>query len=258
MGLFSEYEKVTSLLSSRSLTHTVLASTRLALIMGNDCCCNQKSNAAVVPIAQGYGPPEGYERIDEFLVDRYAAYLAQNVFHQSLNGEGLVEEYKLYKKKKEGGAAKGEGGQDVIAYCKLGADVCGHPAIVHGGITALLLDQTFGWLFVSSGLPLAVTASLTINYKAKISAPGVVIVKAKIDKLESRKMYFSAEVYDEGGAVLYATASSLFVSLKVPWCVNAAQKCSFCLPLYSNCSKNATPSKRKIKRHEVPIAINSS
>jgi len=223
--------------------------------MGNECCSCKKSKASVAP--QSYAPPEGYVRIDDQLLDRYEAYLAQNVFHQALNGEGLVEEYKLYKKSKREG--EGAVGQDVIAYCRLGEDMCGHPSVIHGGVTALLLDQTFGWLFVASRLPLSVTANLNINYKVKIATPCALLVKARIDKVEKRKIYFSAEVHDVSGTVVYATATALFVSIKMPWCLNAVQRCSFCLPLYSNCAKNSTPSKRKIKKHVVPIsAINNA
>lgn len=55
---------------------------------------------------------------------------------------------------------------------ELGADVCGHAKIVHGGLTSSICDETFGALVYAlkqgralGGEP-AVTANLSINYRA--------------------------------------------------------------------------------------------
>ena len=52
-------------------------------------------------------------------------------------------------------------------------DVCGYPRIVHGGLTAAILDETFGFLFYAmkhhKQLPFwqpAYTAHLEVDYKA--------------------------------------------------------------------------------------------
>lgn len=52
-------------------------------------------------------------------------------------------------------------------------DVCGYPKIVHGGLTAAIIDETLGFLLYalkqSKALPFwgpAYTACLEVNYKA--------------------------------------------------------------------------------------------
>ena len=56
---------------------------------------------------------------------------------------------------------------------RLSRDVCGYPRIVHGGLTAAILDETFGFLFYAmkhhKQLPFwqpAYTAHLEVDYKA--------------------------------------------------------------------------------------------
>ena len=53
------------------------------------------------------------------------------------------------------------------------SDVCGYPRIVHGGLTAAIMDESFGFLFYAmrhhKQLPFwapAFTAHLEVNFKA--------------------------------------------------------------------------------------------
>jgi acyl-coenzyme A thioesterase PaaI-like protein len=57
---------------------------------------------------------------------------------------------------------------DLLCIIKFGAALNGHPGVVHGGITALLFDNTFGWLFFARSIPVGVTANLNINYRAPV------------------------------------------------------------------------------------------
>ena len=110
---------------------------------------------------------------------------------------------------------------EICCYVSFGDLVNGHPNIVHGGITALVLDNTFGWLFVASKLPLAVTANININYRAPIYANTSILIKAKIDGIENRKIKMSANIFDEKGTLL-VEATSLFVTIKMPWYLKSA------------------------------------
>ena len=99
----------------------------------------------------------------------------------------------------------------------LGRRVCGHPGIVHGGVTALLLDESFGqayWAWVASERGPGFTANLSIDYKAP--TPSLTWICATIDlvSVEGRKVKLSATVSDrpggEGGTI-FASASCLFI-----------------------------------------------
>lgn len=101
---------------------------------------------------------------------------------------------------------------------RLGTDVCGYPATVHGGLTAAIVDETFGGLYtclLTSGalgaqLP-ALTARLEVDYKAKIAAGSVLLFATELEKVEGRKIWMRARVSD-GAGTTYATARALFVA----------------------------------------------
>ncbi|MEW5314202.1 MAG: hypothetical protein WDW38_005717 [Sanguina aurantia] len=100
----------------------------------------------------------------------------------------------------------------------VGKDVCGHPQTVHGGLTAAIIDETFGGLAVSVWLQgkLGVisppyTARLEVDYKAKIPAGSLLMVSSEVESVDDRKVWMRARVTD-GEQVVYATARALFVS----------------------------------------------
>lgn len=100
----------------------------------------------------------------------------------------------------------------------LGKDVCGYPSTVHGGLTAAIVDETFGGLYValltSGGLGLrlpGVTARLEVDYKRPVAAPTVLQVSAEVESVEARKVWMRATVSDGKGGV-YASARALFVA----------------------------------------------
>lgn len=103
----------------------------------------------------------------------------------------------------------------------LGDDVCGYPRIVHGGLTAAIVDEAVGHLFYAlrcaHALPFrgpAFTANLSIDYKKKIAAGRVLLVTARVVECGGRKMRAVATVADGPGddAVTYATGTALFVA----------------------------------------------
>ncbi len=80
---------------------------------------------------------------------------------------------------------------------QLGKDVCGYPQTVHGGLTATIMDETFGGLGVclwkegSLGFrPPAYTARLEVDYKKKIPAGSLVLCSTQLEKIENRKVCF--------------------------------------------------------------------
>lgn len=115
-------------------------------------------------------------RVDENFLVQQALFMTRNhVLHDTLKGPGLIEIYEVYRKLGE---------SEIVCLIKLGERLNGYPNIVHGGIahlfvlviilniiyympgiTALLFDNTFGWVFLALDAPPAVTANLTVNYK---------------------------------------------------------------------------------------------
>mmetsp|Transcript_32245 Transcript_32245/g.71351 ORF Transcript_32245/g.71351 Transcript_32245/m.71351 type:complete len:278 (+) Transcript_32245:89-922(+) len=104
---------------------------------------------------------------------------------------------------------------------QLGKDVCGFPQTVHGGLTAAIVDETFGGLGVclwKSGAlgmrPPAYTARLEVDYKKKIPAGSLILCTTHLEKVEDRKIWMTAEV-SNGDGVVYATGKALFVAPKL-------------------------------------------
>eukprot|EP00983_Pelagomonas_calceolata_P062706 1147401-Pelagomonas_calceolata.AAC.2 len=72
---------------------------------------------------------------------------------------------------------------------KMGKDVAGYPGLVHGGLTAALLDETFGGLSVnvwkSGGFGVApgYTARLEVDYKQKVPTGSTVVYCAELESI---------------------------------------------------------------------------
>jgi len=101
----------------------------------------------------------------------------------------------------------------------LGRDICGHAGIVHGGMVALLLDDTIGRMF---GLlkvrgeamqTLGVTATLNITYRKPMPGMRYVLLEVTMQKKEGRKVVMGGVVKDGLDGDIYAEASSMYVSL---------------------------------------------
>lgn len=100
----------------------------------------------------------------------------------------------------------------------LGKDVCGYPSTVHGGLTAAIVDETFGGLYTAllttgslgATLP-GLTARLELDYKKKISAGTVLLVTTELETIEPRKVWMKATVTD-GGKNTFVQGRALFVA----------------------------------------------
>ena len=102
-------------------------------------------------------PATNYERIDSRLQDdSHKAWLDDHVLHDTLKGPGKVEAYEVYLKRDT---------NEIICIVKFGKSLNGYPKIVHGGITSLIFDNTYGWLFMALQQPPAVTANLVVNFR---------------------------------------------------------------------------------------------
>lgn len=95
----------------------------------------------------------------------------------------------------------------------LGTKLCGHRGIVHGGLTATLIDQVSGeCAFLANG-PGLFTANLNVNYTAPVIAGKYALVTAKITSQSGRKTVVGVSVTDGNGHE-FAHANVLYVRPK--------------------------------------------
>ncbi len=103
----------------------------------------------------------------------------------------------------------------VFGVWPMGRRTCGHPGIVHGGVSALLLDEMFGqayWAWFAAERGPGFTANLNIDYKSPAPAGTWLCTTVSVVAEEGRKVRLEATLADapEGG-VTYATATCLFI-----------------------------------------------
>ena len=100
-----------------------------------------------------------FERVDILGPENFGMSpesLQFQALHGTLSGDGMIEAYEVYQKK---------GQNELSVLIQFGERLNGHPGIVHGGITSLALDNSFGWMFMLSKIPPAFTANLNINFR---------------------------------------------------------------------------------------------
>jgi len=106
-------------------------------------------------------------------------------------------------------------GQEDCYLISVGHGVDGKTGRAHGGFNALILDQVAGMcVFNKAPNPNPpATATLTVDYKAPISTPCVILARAWLIELSGRKIWVRAVIEDGEGKVL-ASGKALFVSVR--------------------------------------------
>lgn len=90
----------------------------------------------------------------------------------------------------------------------------------HGGLLAALFDGQLGSLFTMCGVS-GFTANLSVDYRHPVPIPSDLMMVARLDGREGRKLWISAELTslalppDDGDLVVYAEARGLFLGEKV-------------------------------------------
>lgn len=85
----------------------------------------------------------------------------------------------------------------------------------HGGVLPLLFDDLFGMIVHYSGRPISRTAFLHVNYRKITPLETPLTVTGRVDRVEGRKTFVTAELRDEQGELL-ADSEALMVQL-LPW-----------------------------------------
>ncbi len=83
----------------------------------------------------------------------------------------------------------------LVSLLYLGSEIGGHVGIVHGGLLATLMDEGLAMCGMSA-LPnrIAVTASLTLNYRKPVLARNYVVLKAEVVRVEGRKVWVKGTI----------------------------------------------------------------
>lgn len=110
----------------------------------------------------------------------------------------------------------------LYAVYHLGSKVCGHRAIVHGGLTSAIFDETMGALLYSCrqhqqlDFGAVFTARLEVDYKKPVPAGTRVVCIATVGTVEGRKIWVDSKLCDEPEGTVYATSKALFVKPRAP------------------------------------------
>lgn len=113
------------------------------------------------------------------------------------------------------------GGRKFYTVVQLGRNTCGFKRVTHGGMTAAIMDETLGGLFLalkeSDALPFrgpAFTAALEVQYKARLPGGATVLCTCEVESIEGRKVWMRATVSDGPEGKVFATSRALFVAPK--------------------------------------------
>lgn len=102
---------------------------------------------------------------------------------------------------------------DVLGTVTYGDAYEGPPGCVHGGFIAAGFDEVLGFTQARSGQP-GMTARLTISYRSPTPLHRPLRYVGRIDRIEGRKIYTTAELVVADDERLCAEADGLFVSMK--------------------------------------------
>ncbi|KAK5680252.1 hypothetical protein LTS10_007179 [Elasticomyces elasticus] len=103
-----------------------------------------------------------------------------------------------------------------IEQCMLlsvGPHVDGKIGRAHGGFNSLILDQLTGSaaFFAVPDSPPPATATLTVDYKAPINTPCVILARAWVIEVSGRKIWVRGVIEDGEGKVM-ASGKALFIA----------------------------------------------
>ncbi|TKA82496.1 hypothetical protein B0A55_01242 [Friedmanniomyces simplex] len=104
-------------------------------------------------------------------------------------------------------------GDEQCMLLSVGHNVDGMVGRAHGGFNSLILDQLCGgaaYHAVPNAIPPA-TATLTVDYKAPVSTPCVVLARAWMTEIAGRKLWVRGVLEDGEGKVL-ASGKALFIA----------------------------------------------
>ncbi|KAI1272294.1 HotDog domain-containing protein [Xylaria sp. FL0933] len=108
---------------------------------------------------------------------------------------------------------------ELKTFLTLGSGLNGYPGVCHGGLVVAILDEVVSHLVpinqdrktIPRGAHM--TAYLNTRFIRPVSTPATVLARARLTKVEGRKVFLQGTLEDEKGIIL-AQADALFVMLK--------------------------------------------
>lgn len=104
----------------------------------------------------------------------------------------------------------GDAGQGEVV---IGELFQGGPGLVHGGVLALLIDHAMGCVAAGPERP-AMTVRLALRYRRPTPLGVPLSVRARLDRIEGRKLHLSAEILANGEVTVDAEAVFLTLTAK--------------------------------------------
>lgn len=109
--------------------------------------------------------------------------------------------------------------KEYVQISYVGAELCGHPGIVHGGYLATVLDEGLArTAFAALPHRVGMTANLNVNYKAPCLAGQYIVLRSQLTRSEGRKAWVEGriETLPEGDEepVVLADATALYIEPK--------------------------------------------
>lgn len=101
-------------------------------------------------------------------------------------------------------------GDDAVTSVTLGPGHEGAPERAHGGFVAAIYDDLLGFLLMLHG-GIAFTAYLTVNYVAGTPIGVPIEFRARIERLEGKKLFLVGECHRTDTGELVSTCESLFI-----------------------------------------------
>jgi acyl-coenzyme A thioesterase PaaI-like protein len=101
-------------------------------------------------------------------------------------------------------------GEEVVAEVVLRRAFEGAPGRAHGGIVAAAFDDVTGFVIGVINEP-AFTGELTVRYVAPVPVDEVLVMRARLDGRERRKLFISAEAH--AGEKLVATCRAIYITV---------------------------------------------
>jgi len=155
---------------------------------------------------------------------------SRSLIWHTLQGKGMIEAFRMWKMESDKEQRQVEtsdmvrpGKARTYSLVRLGDQVCGHKEYIHGGMTAALIDDLFGWMcgiertyLIDENADMyknakAFTAKLTINYRRPLPKDDVFLVECKVARVEKlKKVWLETRIFDRQGNVL-ADGEALYI-----------------------------------------------
>ena len=91
---------------------------------------------------------------------------------------------------------------------------CGYKDVVHGGISASVMDECMGWAAAYAIKRMCVTAELSIRYRRRVPGESEMTIITEVTRIARRLVYVKATMVDDEGTV-YVTGEGSFSPLSI-------------------------------------------